>query len=61
MRRYFALPNTWFEEGTEVELVADCYPHEFGIFCGWHDNGIDEESCPFDEFLIVDEDACESS
>ena len=54
--RYFAKPETWFVEGTEVEFLEDLRPFmEAGIFCGIreeYDGTIheDEEICGFGEF-----------
>lgn len=67
MTKYIALPNTWFMEGTECELIIDCRPQmSIGIFIGkrvsdgsseLHPVGevyMDEESCNFDEFEVID-------
>ena len=67
MTAYIAKPNTWFKEGTEVQLLADFRPKmNGGIFLGKrvsegdsekHPNGeeyIDEEDCNFDEFEVME-------
>jgi len=53
VKRFFAKPDTWFDEGTEAELVADC--GAFGIFLGQHLGKPDEESCGWHEFDVVEE------
>ena len=67
MVRYIANPDTWFDAGTECELVADGRPQmNIGIFRGlrtsegspelhpFGEQYIDEEDCSFDEFEVVD-------
>lgn len=45
------LPDTWFDEGTEVELVDDYRPDlASGLFRGLRHGQRDEEICRFDEF-----------
>jgi hypothetical protein len=44
-------PKGWFDVGTYVILIQDYL--EFGLFCGMHNGQIDEEICPFNEFLLV--------
>ena len=67
-KKYIAKPNTWFKEGTEVQLVDDC-GEMGGVFCGIRiaqneteysdgrrakdDEYEDEELCPWDEFWTV--------
>lgn len=62
MKRYFAKPDTWFKEGTEVEVIVDCrndpkYPMNIGLFSGIRDSDglLDEEQCSFDEFDEVED------
>ena len=48
---YYAKEDTWFDEGIECTLVADC--GEAGaIMCGLRNGKLDEELCPWDEFWI---------
>lgn len=59
--KYIAKPDSWFKEGTEVELIADCGKLG-GIFKGvrisegppemapYDEEYVDEELCPWDEF-----------
>lgn len=67
MAKYIAKPNTWFDAGTECELLVDCRPQmTIGIFRGirtseglpeQHPIGekyIDEEDCSFDEFEVME-------
>lgn len=66
--KYRAKPDTWFDEGTLCELIADGRPQwNSGIFTGirtskgspeLHPKGEkyeDEELCSFDEFEVIDE------
>ena len=47
-----ALPGGWFDEGTEVHIVADC--GEIGwLVSGLRNGRPDEEVCPSDEFKAV--------
>lgn len=65
-RKYVAKPNTWFDAGTEASLVDEIFP-DYGLFEGWRTcqnqdsegvpvgtRYIDQESCNFDEFNIVE-------
>lgn len=67
MTKYIAKPDTWFDAGTECELLADGRPQtNLGIFKGirtsqgspeLHPVGEkyeDEEGCSFEEFEIID-------
>lgn len=48
---YTAKKNTWFDAGTEVELIDDYRPSaKSGLFYGYRKGEKDEEICPFDEF-----------
>ena len=50
---FIAKPDTWFDSGTEVELLVDCRPQgNFGLFRGQRNGKLDEETCPFDEFEV---------
>lgn len=66
MIRYVAKPDTWFDAGTECELLVDCRPQApFGVFRGLRTSNsstslrttgekyIDEETCNFNEFEVV--------
>jgi hypothetical protein len=59
--KYIAKPNTWFDEGTEIELVDDygkdkrCPMPGVGLFCGLKNGHLDEEVCTFDEFETTNE------
>lgn len=50
--------GTWFDKGTEVELIDDYRKDgpELGLFRGLRNGKLDEEICPFDEFAIEDSD-----
>ena len=50
MKRYFAKPGTWFDEGTEVTVLVDC--GDFGLFAGVREGKPDEETCPWAEFAV---------
>ena len=52
--RYFAKPDTWFDAGTEVFLVADCDQGGW-LMSGMHEGKEDEELCDPDEFEVVKE------
>lgn len=67
--KYIAKKDTWFDEGTECELLIDGRPFaNLGIFKGirtsegtpeLHPVGekyLDEEDCSFDEFEIINDD-----
>jgi hypothetical protein len=62
MVRYIAKSDTWFDVGTECELLADYRPQAtFGLFRGLRTTKLverheDEEICSFDEFEVVDGD-----
>ncbi len=52
--------GTWFDEGTECELLIDCEDGDApemhsGLFKGLHNGDVDEELCLFDEFEIIPE------
>lgn len=68
MTKYIAKKDTWFVEGSECELLADCRPQMgLGIFLGkrksegspeLHPEGEiyeDEEDCSFEEFEVVND------
>lgn len=51
--------GTWFNKGTECELLIDCEDGDApethnGLFRGLHEDYIDEEMCLFDEFTIIE-------
>ena len=51
--KYIALPNTWFDAGTEAELV--CMVGETAaLFCGMRLGKPDEEISHMDEFFPGD-------
>lgn len=50
--KFIAKPNTWFDEGTEVELLFDIHEN-YGLFCGLRNGHLDEESCMYDEFEVI--------
>ena len=67
MPKYIAKADTWFREGGECKLLVDLRPQlNAGIFMGerisngtpeLHSEGemyMDEESCDFDGFEVVD-------
>lgn len=46
----------WFDKGTEAKLLIDLRPKmDVGVFEGIKDGKEDEETCPFDEFDIIEE------
>jgi len=60
-QRYFAKPDTWFDAGTEAELLGEplyvCFDDDgkemwAGLFSGTKDGKPDEEICTSDEFDI---------
>ena len=60
----FISDGTWFDEGTEVKFIcwsyeADTIKESAGLFEGLRNGNIDQESCPFDEFKIYDENGKE--
>lgn len=68
MTKYIALPDTWYVEGTECELITDGRPEmNIGVFSGKRvsqgipelrpsgEEYVDEELCSFDEFEVIDE------
>lgn len=55
--KYIAKIDTWYDQGTEVELLDDFRPLvDSGIFCGYRKGKLDEEICSFGEFEIVEEE-----
>ena len=52
-KSYIAKPKTWFDAGTEADLVDDYRP-EFnsGVFYGWKDGKKEYQVCEFKEFKI---------
>jgi hypothetical protein len=59
-KRYFYVNDeeSWFDMGTVVELVNDLPEWEAGIFRGYRNGLIDEEMCPYDEFVEMSEQDC---
>lgn len=52
--KYIAKPDTWYDEGTEAQLIDDYRPQiDSGLFCGYKNGKLDEEICSFDEFEVV--------
>jgi len=47
---YIAKKDTWFEEGTEAKLVADC--EYFGLFKGIK-RVTDDPNCPWSKSMIT--------
>jgi hypothetical protein len=49
--KYIAKIDTWFDEGTEVEIIDDyrnsSKPCNIGLFKGYHLGELDEEVCDF--------------
>lgn len=43
--------GTWFDIGTEAFLLVDCGIH--GLFVGLHNGDRDEETCPWEEFVVL--------
>ena len=54
MKRYFS-KGDWFDEGQEVEQLAHLGEWDAGLFRGLKNGTIDEEVCPYDEFIIIEE------
>ncbi len=54
MTKYIALPDTWFDVGTEAELLFEVIPEATGLFRGIRDGKEDEEVCGYDEFKTDD-------
>lgn len=50
--KYIAKKDTWFDEGTEAELICECGPYQ-AVFKGFKDGKLDEELCSFEEFDII--------
>jgi hypothetical protein len=61
MTKYKAKPDTWFDDGTIVELIDDyrsttpAIPN-CGLFRGYKDGKLDEELCDFDEFEEIEDE-----
>ena len=61
--KFIARPNTWFDKGTEAELLnyhGWCWNDlgekvEWGLFRGKFINKVNEQVCHFDEFDITEE------
>lgn len=51
MKLYIALPNTYFDKGTEVDLV-DRIDNQSGLFFGLKNGHFDETICRFKEFKV---------
>ncbi len=51
MKLYIALPNTYFDKGTEVDLV-NRIDAQSGLFFGLKNGHFDETICQFKEFKI---------
>jgi hypothetical protein len=51
MKLFIALPNTYFDVGTEADLV-DRLDREYGLFFGLHGGKFDEAVCKFKEFKV---------
>jgi len=62
MKTYIAKPNTWFKEGTKVQLIeyltVDKDNVKYGVFEGVRDGVIGDvlcqEVCAYNEFDITD-------
>ncbi len=61
----FISDGTWFDEGTEVEILAECgtvYDGETGrptlsvLVAGKRNGELDEELCTMEEFIVVGHD-----
>ena len=49
--RYIAKSETWFDAGTVAELIDNYRPDaNCGLFRGYRNGKLDEETCPFNEF-----------
>lgn len=67
MKRYFAKPDTWYDEGTEAFPLTEFFEayddhaltirNDWALFEGIKDGKPDEETCTMAEFNIVEE-AC---
>lgn len=64
MKRYRAKPNTWFDEGTEVEILdvlSSIWDDLDGVYImtvcavGLKNGKLDEEICMMDEFEEINE------
>ena len=53
MRKYIAKKDTWFDAGTEAELIGEVW-NECALFSGIHNGEKDEELCQLEEFNIID-------
>ena len=54
-KKYRAKPNTWYDEGTIVELLVDIPEIEGGLYRGIRHGDYDEEMCSYHEFEVIDE------
>lgn len=60
----FISDGTWFDKGTEVEIIAECgtvwsrdnIPTLSVLARGLKDGDIDEEMCCMEEFIAVSDD-----
>lgn len=60
---FIAKQNTWFDVGTEAELLCGPYEayddcqmtkrNDWGLFRGIKDGHLDEEECTLDEFEVI--------
>ena len=54
MRRYIAKAHSWFDEGTEADLIEDYRPDvQAGVFFGMKDGHLKHQLCNFDEFKVI--------
>lgn len=63
--KYIAKKNTWFDEGTEAVPISEFIEayddinmtkrNDFALFRGTRNGNPDEETCPLDEFEIINE------
>ena len=54
MKKYIAKPDTWFDKGTEVKHIAVFDQEDWGLFQGYRNGSLDEETCLLEEFEVVD-------
>ena len=54
MKRYIAKSHSWFDEGTEADLIDDYRPDvQAGVFYGMKNGHLTYQTCNFDEFKIT--------
>jgi hypothetical protein len=51
---WIAKPGTWFDAGTEANLICEVVPGESALFTGIRNGRPDDEVCGLDEFDEVE-------